>query len=312
MDKIYCDLSLDFSDNRTLQTVRLKQYDKYGKRIRIKLYDNGEPVAISADDTTVSLYASVNKTILAAENTDDCGITETDDGYGLIYISVGEYLTSIAGTVKCDVRVTSEVNGRVHTATFYLSVEPSAVTTDMSTAANTSNIFDVIDSEMSTAATELQESLSKYILYAINGLNPNYEYSYFTTTVSDTSTLAETPSYYSLSLTEEEFVVGTDGLIITVNDVVISTSYFTITRYDEETVRVTNRLSVSTGDVYKFYVYHKPTSSTTATYGTATAVTEGTTVSVDGTATATTTGTTVSVYGVAEKVEDEDSNDNTE
>ncbi len=328
MELIYCDLRLDLSDNRTLQTVRLKQYDDGGgKRIHITLYNNGEPVTLD-DNTEVSLYASVGKTILAAGSTNNCGVDTAATGYdyGYIYINVTEELTSIAGTVKCDVRITtSSTEYRVHTATFYLDVEPSAVTADMTTAASTSNIFDVIESDVeeavaeavetavSTAVEEATESLlSTYYTYTRSMIN------YLGKTLFGATITTNATANYETTLAYRGYVTGTisaydpdngDVLLIWINSkLIMSTSGITLeldSTGSYYTYTITSDVfhnavdSYDDDTTYTLYidVWNIPTTSSSTTYGTTTASTSGTTESADGTTTASTSGTTESADG---------------
>ncbi len=133
MDKIITTLALDYIQNRSLQTVNVKQYDDQARQIKIKLYDNGKAVTVTSGVDTALLYASINNTATAVG--DECTIKDN-----AVIVTITAAMTAVAGVSKCEVRITSS-SGQVSTATFCLSVEPSAVTSDTPKIVSSADIF---------------------------------------------------------------------------------------------------------------------------------------------------------------------------
>ncbi len=149
------------------------------------------------------------------------------------------------------------------------------------------------------------------LLRMLWGVYPEYEYESYKYTIEDESDITMSLVFDLSVYNPDEY----DGLILynsTQTKIIHPGNYTMEVRSNAGWIHIKAAAGLEIGDTLTVYIFRKPTTSATATYGTATAVTEGTTVSADGTATATTTGTTVSVYGVAEEVTDEDSTDTTE
>ena len=66
MDTIYQDLTLDFMDNRSLRTVKLKQNENGARKIRAALTFNGVPIMLAGSES-VTYSASVDGVSVAAE-----------------------------------------------------------------------------------------------------------------------------------------------------------------------------------------------------------------------------------------------------
>lgn len=137
MEVLYTDLSLDFADNRTLKTIKIKQHDSEGQVIRISLFYNGQRVNIDSSTDTATLNASVGGTVTAYNA--ECGIVNNQ-----VRVVIDEDLTTVAGTEHCEIKVSyilgtaGDPPSVIHTATFDLLVEPSVANTDhQSILANT-------------------------------------------------------------------------------------------------------------------------------------------------------------------------------
>lgn len=133
MDKIYCNLELDFSENKSLKVIKVKQFESQGKRIILSLYNNGKEFIFSGLETAV-INASVNGTVTAYEET--CTVSAEDN-----YITIPLYpsLTTLAGNEHCEVKITSR-NNIIYTATFVLDVEPSVATSESAAVLKTTEL----------------------------------------------------------------------------------------------------------------------------------------------------------------------------
>lgn len=133
MDKIYCNLELDFSENKSLKVIKVKQFESQGKRIILSLYNNGKEFIFSGLETAV-INASVNGTVTAYEET--CTVSAEDN-----YITIPLYpsLTTLAGNEHCEVKITS-YNNIIYTATFIINVEPSVATSESAAVLKTTEL----------------------------------------------------------------------------------------------------------------------------------------------------------------------------
>ena len=137
MNKIYCDLELDFSENKSLKVIKVKQFESQGKRIRLYLYNNGTEFIFSGLETAV-INANVNGTVTTYEET--C-IVSVEDNY--ITIPLYSSLTTLAGNERCEVKITSYSN-IIYTATFILDVEPSVATSESAAVLKTTELASVL------------------------------------------------------------------------------------------------------------------------------------------------------------------------
>lgn len=133
MDKIYCNLELDFSENKSLKVIKVKQFESQGKRIILSLYNNGKEFIFSGLETAV-INANVNGTVTAYEET--CTVSAEDN-----YITIPLYpsLTTLAGNEHCEVKITS-YNNIIYTATFIINVEPSVATSESAAVLKTTEL----------------------------------------------------------------------------------------------------------------------------------------------------------------------------
>lgn len=124
MQIIYYNLHLDFMENRTLQTIKIKQFEYLSRVIRLNLYDNGQPVNFSGLEQAW-LYASVSGTVTAY--TERCTV---NGGSNIIEVKLSESLTTLSGEEHCEVKIFDGNSFILYTATFYLDVEPSVATSE--------------------------------------------------------------------------------------------------------------------------------------------------------------------------------------
>lgn len=259
MEKIYHDLSLDFCENRSLQEIRIKQNDKFGRRIRLHFYNNGAAVAINSETDTATCYASING--IATAVGDACNIENN-----AVIIDVGLPMTSIAGTERCEVRVES-ANGRVHTATFNILVEPSTVTENTPKIINTADIFGQLGSwESNTAKT-----ITRFIINGINALHPEYTQAYTTAKIGNESD--KTVMTLDLGVYNP---YKSDGLLITADGILIPRfAYATAVDGDAAVIRFFQSAGLGIGQMLRFYIYHKPEYSSGTVVGEAVAMSDG-------------------------------------
>lgn len=135
MNTIYTNLTLDFSMNKSLQTVPIKQYDAGGRVLRVALTDNGQELTLSSENT-VLLYASVGNTVTALAKP----LGKSDNK---ILIPITSELTAIAGVEHCEIRVYNN-SGFLHTAQFNLHVGKASADTTMPQVIVTADIVDQI------------------------------------------------------------------------------------------------------------------------------------------------------------------------
>lgn len=133
---VYEDLHLDFKENRSLQTIKIKQFEDQYRQIRIFLCDNGLPVTFSGTETA-TINASVNGTV----TTYDAECFVEDD-----HIDVPLYatLTTLAGKERCEVKITNPQWCVIYTATFILDVEPSVATSESAAVLKTTELASVL------------------------------------------------------------------------------------------------------------------------------------------------------------------------
>lgn len=141
---IYEDLHLDFKKNRSLETIKVKQFEDQYRQIRIFLCDNGQPVTFSGTETA-TINASVNGTV----TTYDAECFVEDD-----HIDVPLYatLTTLAGKERCEVKITNPQWCVIYTATFILDVEPSVATSESAAVLKTTELASVLSDHESRIA----------------------------------------------------------------------------------------------------------------------------------------------------------------
>lgn len=140
MEVLYTDLSLDFADNRTLKTIKIKQHDDHNRTIRIALFHKGQRITLDSNTDTAVINASVGGTVTAYHDDTGVGINNISN---TVDVTLTDNLTTLAGTEHCEIMVSYtdfriNANRISHTATFDLLVEPSVANTDhQSILANT-------------------------------------------------------------------------------------------------------------------------------------------------------------------------------
>lgn len=147
MDVIYTNLSLDFNENYTLKSVKVKQHDNGGRKLRITLFNNGTLVPLNAGTDVATMNASVDGTVTVYNM--ECTITSNK-----VVVDISRELTTLSGIERCEVKITS-ADHSVHTATFNMIVEPSVTNTDSPSVLKTTELAEVL-TEIETKMTELE------------------------------------------------------------------------------------------------------------------------------------------------------------
>lgn len=160
MDIIYTDLELDFTQNRSLKSVKVKQFDNGGKAIRLYLYNNGQAVTLNATSDSVVINASVNKAVTAYDQ--PCSFYNVSGGVAkAIEIPITENLTSLSGVEECEIKITDSTGDTAYTATFEILVEKSTATSESEFVLKTIELAKVLADldERVTSNTENIEDL---------------------------------------------------------------------------------------------------------------------------------------------------------
>lgn len=270
MNTVYHDLTLDFLENRSLQTVKLKQNDSSVRKIRLSLTNNGTPVVLTSGEDTATVSASVSGVTVVVN--DSCEIYDNK-----AVITVTEQMSVLSGRGLCDVKITT-LSGAIHTATFGLLIEPSAVSTDTPEIVPTTDF-------VKNFAEQTQLDWTSYIISSFKAMHPEYEETIFTQTVDEMSSfMADTPFYI---LSSSDFTSDKDGLFICINNKLILRGCYTFDYNVPNATRIffdTSKVAFSVGDTVSFAIYKKPTSSGGGIIGTAyTSVHSLTTESIYGT-----------------------------
>lgn len=138
MKTIYRELRLDFAENKTLQTIKVKQHENIGRELVVSLWHNGEPIELSSGDTA-KLNAGMRGAVLADGQT--C-IIDYDNSH--VHVPIDDNITAYPGTVHCEILIGHSPSvTKIYTATFDLDVEPSTIDSsvilDNASAASLSN-----------------------------------------------------------------------------------------------------------------------------------------------------------------------------
>lgn len=140
---IYANLNLDFNENRSLKSIKVKQFEDRGREIRLFLSDNGQAITFSAFETA-TINASVNGTVTAYDKA--CVVNYSDNNESDNYITVPLYpeLTTLAGTEHCEVKLTNPQGTIIYTATFNIEVERSVATSENAEVLQTTELAKVL------------------------------------------------------------------------------------------------------------------------------------------------------------------------
>lgn len=172
MQTIYRELRLDFAENRTLQTIKVKQHENIVRELVISLWHNGEPIELSSGDTAV-LNAGMSGAVLADGQT--CTI-DYDNSH--VHVPIDENLTVYPGTVHCEILIGHSPSvTKIYTATFDLDVESSTIDSsvilDNASAASLSNFVQSTTVRTIWSGTQSQYNAivtpSDSTLYVISG-----------------------------------------------------------------------------------------------------------------------------------------------
>ena len=247
MNTIIHDLTLDFSENRSLKVVKLKQNDNAFTHIRLTLTHNGTQIQLDSNEEEAYVSASVNGVAVVVN--DSCTITGNK-----IEIDVTEQMTALSGEGICDVKITK--NGFViYTASFRLLIEPSAVNTDTPEIVPTTDFV-----KNYTEQTTLD--WTSYIISSYKSMYPEYTENVITQTVEEMSSFtSETPFEI---IPASDFTADKDGLFITQNGKLFLKDWYTFDFTIPNTTRIffdTTKVSFTIGDKVKFRIYKKPASS---------------------------------------------------
>lgn len=274
MDTIYQDLTLDFMDNRSLRTVKLKQNENGARKIRAALTFNGVPIMLAGSES-VTYSASVEGVSVAAETV--CTISNNN-----IIIPISSQLTVLSGKGYCDVKISFNGNA-IYTATFLLDIERTVV------SSNTPEIVPTSDF-IAELKEETLETMANYIRYTLSSVYPEYTRNIYSETIEDiSSTLYGDNPYYVISA--ESFTPGVDGIIIWKNgSYMIPPAQYSFEEITGSNIKISFHMggNFDLGDTIVFGIYHKP-SSGTPPYGISTAQAYG---------------TSNSIYGIAEEAEE--------
>lgn len=275
MNTIKTGISIDFNENRSLKVVRLKQNDTALRHIVVALSHNGVAVQLDSSEETAKVNVSVNGVAVVVNN--NCTVYDNK-----VEFDVTEQMTTLAGEGICDIKIMKN-SFTIYTASFKLLIEPSAVSTDTPAILSTTDLIDTINSEME----EAKENIALYIMYAIDGLYPEYTKYRYLVTVDNSSTLYGDNPYYLVE--SEKFEPNIDGIIVIKNNLEIFSpaAYY----YDTTTVQgyvkiifVNNVFAIN--DKVGFVFYRKPASGGGGVSGSAyVALSSLTTDSISGTAT---------------------------
>ena len=194
MNIIYTDFSLDFTINRSLYSIPIKQNDTGARVLRISLTHNGTPVALSSGSgDSALLYASIGSVATAIGTL----LTIIDNK---IIIPITSELSAISGIEHCEVRVYN-THGCIHTARFNLDVGKASADSSMPSVIATADIVEAVD--------EFPETLAAYIKNSADAMN--YSTVTYTQTVdASTASLAANPPTIVISATD--FDPTKDGL----------------------------------------------------------------------------------------------------
>ena len=250
MNTIIHDLTLDFSENRSLKVVKLKQNDNALTHIRLTLTHNGS--LIQLDTNEEEAYVSVSVSGVAVVVNDSCSIVGDK-----IEFDVTEQMTTLAGEGIADVKVSKD-GFNIYTATFRLLIEPSAVNTDTPEILSTTDFVE-------NFAEQTQLDWTAYIISAFNAMYPDYTESVITQTVEEGSSFTSDTPFEILAT--DDFTKESDGLFITQNGKLMLRNYYT---FDSTHPGATwiffdkTKVSFAIGDIIQFRIYKKPFTSGTA------------------------------------------------
>lgn len=295
MNVIIADLALDFCESESRKSVFVKQGDSEGSRlVRIRLFNNGVPVALSASDTA-ELYASING--VATATGEECDIENNK-----ILVFLDSNVTAIAGREHCEVRISTPVTGEtrrhIYTARFDLVVGAAAVTDDTPEYIASATIFDRLDALEQAVSPATSSEHEMYPVYTTNALHPEWTKSYITETVGNGTMYGTDGNNGYYRIAANAFDRDKDGLLITRArngaSKFIASPYYTLysdADYFEDPEDIHGDTIVAFGnvgfehtDTVRLWIYKKPTSAAASiTYGTTVGMSVGMTSAYQGT-----------------------------
>lgn len=269
MDTIYQDLTLDFMDNRSLRTVKLKQNENGARKIRAALTFNGVPIMLAGSES-VTYSASVEGVSVAAETA--CTISNNN-----IIIPVSSQLTVLSGKGYCDVKISFNGNA-IYTATFLLDIERAVVSSSTPEIVPTSDFI-------AELKEETQTTMANYIRNMLSAVYPEYTQLRYTENIdNESSTMYGDNPYYVISA--DVFDTEADGLLIWKNgSYMMPPAQYSFEEITGNNIKISFHMGGSSfeiGDIVYFTIYKKPASGSTPPYGISTAQAYGTSNSIYG------------------------------
>lgn len=139
MELIYETLEIDLSQNRRLQTINVKQFEKEARQIDLYLFYNGQPFYLSGRE-----QATINASVGGVVTTYDKQCYIMNSNTNKIEIPLYESLTTLPGVEHCEVKIVDSTDDVLYTATFNLNVEPSVATSESAAALQTTELASVL------------------------------------------------------------------------------------------------------------------------------------------------------------------------
>ena len=272
MDTMYQDITLDFAENRSLKTVKLKQNESGTRKIRVALAFSGVPIILAGTET-VTYSAAVEGVSVVAEAA--CMISSNT----YIVIPVSSQLTVLSGKGSCDVKIATGDNV-LYTATFQLDIERAVVSSSTPEIVPTSDFI-------AELKEETLETMANYIRYTLSSVYPEYTRNIYSEIIEDISSTLYGDNPYCV-ISAESFTPGVDGIIIWKNgSYMIPPAQYSFEEITGDNIKISFHMggNFDLGDTIVFGIYHKP-SSGSLSYGVSTAHANGTSDSIYGIATA--------------------------
>lgn len=254
MDDIITTLSLDFCQNRSLQTVNLKQFDNNTRIVKINLYNNGTAVPLTTSDGATA-YAEIGGIATAVDK--KCTIEN-----GAVVLVFDSAMTGVAGLGHCDVKI-KNARGQISTATFNLNVEKSVVSKNTTEIVSTADIFsrlELMDAERFDLLTE-----------HTSDVHPNYTLKEFEVEIPTAR------ADYSYTIAKSVYNTAKDGLCVWLNyQLLIDGADYVVVEAGETQNEIRLANGVNKNDLLTIQVWQQPASGGTTMPAIAVATARGT------------------------------------
>lgn len=241
MDIVYHDIDLDFSDNDSMVSVRIKQNDDRGRVIRVKCYNNGIPYDVSASLPT--LYASTDGVITAMD------MLLSIDTQGRVIVPITAAISAIAGVGHCEIRFNTNVGssaelGIVHSARFNLLIGAASADSSMPVVVPTSNVIEELNEVSRQCGNDIKN------LVELEHFRDTRIY-YYVVADSETSSLMGNPP--KITLQSSDYDPDSDWLFMFKNDYIFvaKDAYLLDTEMIPNAVRIlfnTSKITFTIGD----------------------------------------------------------------